>query len=158
MTTPTDPVVRNPAIPPIGLIAGQGDLPLWVARGIRATGRAVACVGLADQHTPQLPSACDQFGQAGVIQIGRWIRLLNRWGVKEAIMIGRVRKARMYEPFRLFHQLPDWRALRLWYRVLRHDKRNSVLLSRVADELAQGGIILIDSTQYISQPNRRTIR
>lgn len=137
--------------PPVGLIAGQGRLPLLVARGIRASGRSVACVGLAGQYSQQLPQNCDRFAAAGIVQLGRWIRLLKRWQVQEAVMIGRVRKARMYEPLRLLRQLPDWRALRLWYRVLRHDKRNASLLGRVADELGKSGITLINSTKYIPE-------
>ena len=134
---------------PVGLIAGQGRLPFLVAQGIRNSGRHVACVGLAGQFVQELPRVCDQFAPAGVIRLGRWIHLLRNWGVSEAVMIGRVRKARMYEPFRLLRQLPDWRAAKLWYRVLRHDKRNAALLGAVADELAAGGIQLVDSTQYI---------
>lgn len=136
---------------PIGLIAGSGQLPVLEARGIHAVGRRVACVGLADQFDPVLPDECDAFGQAGVVRLGRWIRLLRRWGVREAVMVGRVRKARMYEPLRLLHQMPDWRAARLWYRVLRHDKRNQTLLAALADELQRNGITLIDTTRYIPE-------
>ncbi len=136
---------------PIGLIAGQGRLPILVARGIRSAGRSVVCVGLAGQYPSELPDLCHRFAPAGVVQLGRWIRLLRRWGVREAVMVGRVRKARMYQPWRLLRQLPDRRALWLWYRVLRHDKRNAALLSGVADELARGGIALIDSTTYIRE-------
>lgn len=135
---------------PIGLIAGQGRLPILTARGIHAAGRQVACIGLADQYDPALSSQCDQFGQAGIIRLGRWVRLLRRWHVREAIMVGRVAKTRMFRPMRVVRQIPDWRAAKLWYRVLRHDRRNDAMLGAVADELQQAGITLIDSTQYIA--------
>ncbi|MFP4145534.1 MAG: LpxI family protein [Phycisphaeraceae bacterium] len=135
--------------PPIGLIAGQGLLPILEARGMRAAGREVVCVGLADQYEPELRGECDRFAEAGVVRLGRWIRLLRKWGASEAVMVGRVSKARMYQPLRLVRQLPDWRAARLWYRVLRHDKRDQHLLSAVADELSRNGVSLIDSTRYI---------
>jgi DUF1009 family protein len=137
--------------PPVGLIAAQGRLPILMAQGIRAAGRHVACVGLRGQYDPQLPALCNHFKTAGLIQLGRWIRLLRRFGVREAVMVGRVRKARMFDPFYLFRQLPDWRAARLWFRTLRHDRRTDALLTAVADELQQGGITLIDSTKYIPQ-------
>jgi DUF1009 family protein len=146
---PAAPDASPPAPPPIGLIAGQGRLPVLTAQGIRAAGRRVVCVGLADQFDPELPALCDRFATAGIIRLGRWIGLLRRWGAAEAVMIGRVRKARMFEPLRLMRQAPDWRAARLWYRVLRHDRRNEALLRAVADELARGGITLVDSTTYI---------
>ncbi|MEE9212618.1 MAG: UDP-2,3-diacylglucosamine diphosphatase LpxI [Phycisphaeraceae bacterium] len=139
------------ADPTIGLIAGQGRLPILTAQGIRAAGREVACVGLTDQYDADLPEMCDRFAKARIARIGRWISLLRRWGAGEAVMIGRVRKARMYEPFRVLRHVPDWRAARLWYRVLRHDKRNAAMLGAVADELARNGITLIDSTKYIPE-------
>ena len=136
---------------PIGLIAGQGRLPILTARGIRDAGRRVACVGLAGQFDGELPALCDDFKTAGLIRLGQWIRTLRRWGVEQAVMVGRVSKARIYDPLRVVRQLPDWRAAKLWYRVLRHDKRNDALLGAVADELKRGGVTLIDSTLYIPQ-------
>ena len=135
--------------PPVGLIAGQGRLPLLVAEGIRATGRRVCCVGLRDQFDPALPERCDAFATAGMVQLGRWIRLLRRWRAAEAVMVGGVTKARMHHPLRVLRQMPDLRAARLWYHRLRHDRRNAVVLAAVADELAGQGIDLIDSTTYI---------
>ncbi len=133
----------------LGLIAGQGQLPLIVARGMKQAGKSVCAVGLRDQFDAQLPPLCDQFHSAGVFQIGRWIRLLRRSGVEQAVMVGRVAKIRMHDPLRLIRQLPDWRAVNIWYRRLRHDRRNAALLAAVADELQSSGITLIDSTTYI---------
>ncbi|MDY7110308.1 MAG: UDP-2,3-diacylglucosamine diphosphatase LpxI [Planctomycetota bacterium] len=133
----------------LGLIAGQGRLPILVARGMKAAGATVCCVGLRDQFDADLPGACDIFRRAGIVRIGRWIRILRRAGVEQAVMVGRVEKARMHDPLRLIRQMPDWRAVNIWYRRLRHDRRNAALLAAVADELASSGITLIDSTMYI---------
>jgi hypothetical protein len=136
----------------LGLIAGQGMLPLLVARGMRAAGHRICCVGLRDQFDPALPGECDAFAAAGVARIGRWLRVLHNCGVREAVMVGRVAKTRMHEPWRLIRHLgglPDWRAINLWYRHLRHDRRTHAILAAVADALNAGGITLIDSTMYI---------
>jgi len=148
MNAPAAPAARTDA-PAIGLIAGQGQLPVIVARGMRAAGRRVACIGLRDQFVPELPALCDDFAEAGVVQLGRWLRIARRFGVTEAVMVGRVAKARMHDPLRLFRQLPDWRAVNLWYRKLRHDRRSATLLTVLADDLAKEGLVLIDSTSYI---------
>ena len=148
MTAPTDrPPAPGPR--PIGLIAGQGQLPVIVAKGIRAAGHRVSCIGLRDQFVPELPALCDDFAEAGVVQLGRWLRLARRFGVTETVMVGRVAKARMHDPLRVFRQLPDWRAINLWYRKLRHDRRSATLLTVLADDLAKEGLVLIDSTTYI---------
>ncbi len=134
---------------PVGLIAGSGELPMLVARGVRAAGRPVVCVALRDSFDPRLPALCDHFHEVGMVQIGRWIRLLRRGGVRQAVMVGGVRKTRMHDPLRLFRQIPDLRAAWLWYRRLRHDRRNHAVLAALADELASCGVPLMDSTTFI---------
>ena len=145
------PASEIQSLPPLGLIAGNGHLPLLVARGAKAAGRRVIAVGLRDQFDSSLPALCDEFDQAGWLRIGKWIRLLRRAGVHEAVMVGGVSKQRMHDPFKLIRQLPDLRAARLWYRRLRHDRRNAAVLAAVADELASSGVTLMDSTTYIQE-------
>ena len=135
---------------PLGIIAGQGRLPLLVARGMRSAGARVCCVGLRDQYDLQLPLLCDAFSPVGLVRLGAWIRFFRKNDVREAVMIGGVNKTRMHDPWRLFRQIPDWRAAVLWYRHLRHDRRNATVLRALADELRRNGITLIDSTAYIS--------
>ena len=67
----------------VGIIAGQGTLPFLVARGIRASGKEAFCVGLRDQWEEGLPAECAEFREAGVLQIGKWIRLFRRAGITE---------------------------------------------------------------------------
>src|SRR5688572_12415503 len=140
---PTDSAKR------LGLIAGQGRLPLLVAGGMKAAGAQICCVGLRDQYDSQLPALCDQFEVAGLVRIGRWIKVLRRGGVREAVMVGAVTKKRIHDRWRFFRQIPDWRAAVLWYRHLRHDRRNAAVLRAVAEELGRKRITLIDSTTYI---------
>lgn len=134
---------------PIGLIAAGGRLPVATAEGIRRAGRRCVCVGLRDQYEADLPGLCDQFKAAGVIQIGRWIRLLRKWGASEAVLVGKVAKVAMHDPLRLVRHRPDLIAAKVWFVATRDDKRPDALLGAVADELDRKGITLIDSTTYI---------
>ena len=134
------------------IIAGQGELPCLVAEGIHAAGRSVLGIGLRDQYVPNFPSSCDEFVEVGVMQPGRWIRAARRHKIEDAIMIGRVSKRRMHEKSLIRHaisEMPDLYAINLWYRRLRHDRRSSVLLRTLADDLANKGLILVDSTTYL---------
>ena len=135
----------------LGLIAGEGRLPLLVAHGMRDRGFRVACVAFRGHAHPELEACCDQFTQVSLYRMGSWLKHLRRWGATEAVMVGRVAKTRMHDPWRLVRDIPDWRAIRLWYRRLRHDRRDRAVLAAVADELQRGGIALIDSTTHISQ-------
>ena len=65
----------------LGLIAGQGRLPLLVAQGMKTAGAGVVAVGLRDQFDPELPGVCDSFAVAGIARPGRWVRILKKAGV-----------------------------------------------------------------------------
>lgn len=134
----------------IGLIAGGGRLPVLVARGIRAAGHRVACVGFRGHYEDELPGLCDEFAVASLTHLGKWIRLLRRWQASQAIMVGKVGKTRMYDPLRYLRNVPDWRAAKIWFLTLRRDRRTDNMLSAVADELKGSGITLIDSTTFIA--------
>ena len=137
--------------PIIGMIAGNGILPILVARGAREAGYKVCCVGLSEQFRPELPSECDSFKKVGLAKIGSWIRQLKKWNVEDAVMVGGVGKQVMHDPLRLFRIMPDAKGLLLWYRTLRHDRRDATVLSAIADELARSGVTLIDSTTHIKE-------
>lgn len=139
-----------PAAPaPLGLIAGDGRLPVIVAAGMRRAGHAVHCVGLGDRFDGDLPGLCDSFHPVAPLRLGSWGRRLRAAGVKHAVMVGRVDKARiMHSWTAILRNTPDWRAIRMWYR-LRRDRRSHLILAGIADEMAEYGVQLIDSTAHI---------
>ena len=144
--------VRVPSNQPsLGIIAGNGILPSLVARSAKTAGYRVCCVGLKHQFDPALRENCDEFSVVGMAKIGRWIRLMKKWNIDEAVMVGGVGKTVMHDPFRLLRMMPDVRGLRLWYRRLRHDRRDATVLAAIADELLGAGVTLIDSTIHIKE-------
>jgi UDP-2,3-diacylglucosamine hydrolase len=138
-------------VEPLGLIAGEGVFPLLVARGARAAGRSVVCAALAGCAWPELREECILFRRVGVIRLSEWIRLFKSQGCREAIMVGRVAKARMYSRWRYLQYIPDARAVRIWFNTLRHDKNPGAVLRAISNELAREGITLIDSTRYCTE-------
>jgi DUF1009 family protein len=121
---------------------------MLVARGAHRAGRRVVCAALAGSAWPELRSECDVFKWVGVARLGQWTRVLRNAGCDEAIMVGRVTKARMYNRWRYFQYVPDLTTLRLWFTDLRRDKRPAAILSTIAKQLENEGIRLIDSTTY----------
>jgi DUF1009 family protein len=142
-------ILPDPPPPPapIGLIAGGGRLPIFVAEGLRDMGYSVHAVGLHRQYDPDLPGHCNSFQDVGLLRIGSWGRTLRRHGVRHAIMVGKVDKANlMHDKWRVFKNVPDLATALAWYRKLRHDRRSHAVLKAVADELDRKGVSLIDST------------
>ncbi len=132
---------------PLGIIAGAGRFPFLVAEGARMAGRSVIIVGLKGLADPALQDHADRFYWSGIVRLGQWIRIFRRCGVQEAIMAGSVRKAVMYDRFRLLRFLPDWTSFKLWFFEVA-DRRNDTVLRATADHMQRKGIILTDSVQY----------
>lgn len=144
-------ILPDPPPPPtgIGLIAGGGRLPIIVAQGLREAGHPVHGLGLSHQYDPALPALCSTFRDVGLLRMGSWVSAFARLGVRHAIMVGKVDKARiMHDPWKLVRFIPDVRTLRAWYRSQRasRDKRSHAVLTFVAEELDRSGVQLLDST------------
>ncbi len=132
---------------PLGLIAGSGRFPFLVAAGARRSGRPVVALGLRGLTDPALRGEVDRFHWTGIVRLGGWIRKFRRYGVREAILAGAVRKSEMYGRFRLLRYVPDWTSARMWFFEV-PDRRNDTLLLAAAEVLARKGITLANSVQY----------
>ncbi len=132
----------------LGIIAGEGIFPFLVARGARRAGLRVVAVALRGSAWSDLRDEVDEYHAVGVTRLGSWIRALRKHGCDEAIMVGRVRKARLYQRWALVQYIPDLRTLALFLRLVRRDKRDQTLLQSVANVLAAEGFPLSDSTKY----------
>lgn len=136
----------------IGLIAGAGRLPFLVAKGARQAGLKIICAGLGDNPLAELADEVDYFIRVPLARPGAWIRKLKSQGVTDTIMVGKVRKEKLFTPMRILKYLPDWRAIRIYYwRLRKQNKVDQTILQAIADELASGGIILQDSTKYCKE-------
>ena len=141
-------------MPTTAIIAGQGELPGLCAQGARAAGHRVLGLGMRGFYDPGFPDLCDDFRKVGFLRPGGWIRAARRAGCEDAVLIGKVGKDVMHSrgfKSRMLLQLPDLYSIDLWYRKLRFDRRSSKLLRTLADGLAERGLILVDSTTYLSE-------
>ena len=151
---PCAPVILpDPPEPPepLGLIAGAGQLPRLVAEGMRQAGHPVRGVGFVNQYDPELPGLCESFREVGALRLGEWARKLRSLGVRYAVMVGRVDKAKiMHSWVTILRNRPDIRTTKLWVTNTR-DRRSHNILRTIADELAKDGVHLIDSTAHIAE-------
>src|SRR4029079_10475266 len=109
------------------------------------------CAALSGCAWPELREECSQFRRGGITRLSQWIKLLKTFGCREAIMVGRVEKVKMYSRWRYLQYIPDARTAKLWFSTLRHDKTPGTMLRAISGELAREGITLIDSTKYCTE-------
>jgi len=121
----------------VGLLCGAGDLPLQAARALRERGCRVVAVALKGEADPAVEELADEVHWTGLARLGRWLRVFRRADVDTMLMLGGVRKERMYE--NKLSLLPDWQSVKLWYRKLT-SKEDHTILEAVADEFENAGI------------------
>ncbi|MGD8543405.1 MAG: UDP-2,3-diacylglucosamine diphosphatase LpxI [Desulfobacteraceae bacterium] len=124
---------------PIGLIAGSGQFPLIFARAASAKGYRVYAVGYVNEADPALADTVAALEWLHLGQLTRLVRFFRQHGVCEAVMMGAVRKTRMFSDVR-----PDIQAVALAAR-MRHTHDDG-LLRGFADFLEKKGVRIRPST------------
>jgi DUF1009 family protein len=128
----------------IGLIAGMGELPIAIANEAKAQGYAVAAIALETLTDEALSSCVDEIKWVNIGKFGKLIDSLKDFGIKEAVMAGKVTKTLLYKS----KITPDLRAVKLLF-ALKDRKDDSILLA-VTKELEKEGITLLDITLFSS--------
>ncbi len=131
-------------MPVIGLIAGNGQFPLVVARGARSRGLRVIAVAVREEADPALSEYVDECHWISVGQLGGLLAAFAKAGVTEAIMAGQVRPERALGA----EGRVDPAMAQLLARV--PTKTTDALLGAIAGELARHGVRLIDSTSLVA--------
>jgi DUF1009 family protein len=133
---------------PVGLLAGSGRFPVAFAEKARQLGIPVVCVGIRGEAAPDLIGLVDRFYWTGIARLGRMIRCFKRERVEQIVMAGKVKKTRMYEPFRFLRYIPDWRMLQYWFKRARRDNKDDSLLLGLIDEFAADGMTFASALDF----------
>lgn len=126
--------------PTIGLLAGEGRFPVVFAEQARRMGHRVCCVGLKNLAAGELRTLCTEYHETGAAKMGRVIRTFCKAGVETVVMAGKVHKATLFAPGRLWDLAPDWRAVRFWFFRRRPDNKDDTLLLALIAEFERDGL------------------
>lgn len=124
----------------VGLLAAAGRFPIVFAEAARQQGYSVHCMGVTGMADEQLRDICTDFHTAPLGRMARAIRFFKRRQVEHVVMAGKIEKRIMYDPLRFIQNLPDWRALHMWFRYARDNKKDDTLLLAVIREFERDGI------------------
>lgn len=126
----------------IGLIAGQGDFPLLIARSAISTGTEVVALCIKEFASPELETIATRSHWLELGQLQVAIDTLKKENVSHLTMAGRVPHNSIFQ-YRHF----DWRAMKLLARAA--GKRADELLNTVCAEFLKEGIQVIDSSMFL---------
>lgn len=128
----------------LGLVAGQGELPVRAARSARESGRTVVAIAFPGQTDAALEGHADvTWLHPG--EVGAALDTLRTAGVSEAAMLGKVPKVRLISQRAGLR--PDAEAERLLAGL--GDLRDDSILGAVADLLEAHGIRLVAQTELL---------
>lgn len=126
----------------LGLIAGTGELPIAIANEAKALGYTVIAIALEPLADKSLSSYVDEIKWINIGKFGKLIDSLKDYGIKEAVMAGKVSKTLLYKS----KITPDLRAVKLLFSL--KDKRDDSIMLAITKELEDEGIHLLDITRF----------
>lgn len=126
----------------LGIIAGEGDFPLLVARAARSRSIPVTVIGVIGLSSPELESVATTMHWIKFGKLDQAIRLLQSNGARKLIMVGRVSHNLIYKVSSI-----DMRGLKLIARMT--NKKADTILGLVVDEFARENIEVLDSTLFL---------
>lgn len=123
----------------IGLIAGNGRFPIIFADNARRLGLRVSAVAHEGETEPELERHVDRIHWIKIGQLNKLIRAFKDDGVRQAVMLGGIKKTHVFTTVR-----PDFRTLALAARLALW--KDDDILREFAAELEREGITICEST------------
>ncbi|MBI4687104.1 MAG: UDP-2,3-diacylglucosamine diphosphatase LpxI [Nitrospirae bacterium] len=128
----------------IGLIAGAGQLPASIASEAKKMGYRVVVFALKPLADESLAPFADEFCEVNVGQLGKLIKLLKQFEVRDVVMAGKVPKGLLYKSKTSI--IPDARALKLLFSL--KDRSDDSIMLGIIHELEKEGIKFLKTTAF----------
>ncbi|MBA2117577.1 LpxI family protein [Bremerella alba] len=138
-------------LPPIGLLAGWGNLPIVVAEAIQRSGRQVVCAAVKDHADPVLEEICDATIWVGLGQLGKVKRHFQTHQAAEATMAGKIHKIHLFDRGAVWKHRPDWFCFKTFAPQLlwgSKDRKDDTLLLAIVNRFESSGITFLPPTDF----------
>ncbi len=127
----------------LGLIAGEGKMPVYIAQKAKAEGYQVFVAGAKGNACAQDYQTCaDVFQPLRLGQLGACIQFFKKHGVTRVVMAGRVQHTSIFS-----NLMPDLRGAKFLASLKNMQTKN--ILSRVMDEFKKDGIEFASSALFL---------
>jgi len=128
----------------LGIIAGSRELPLLIAREARRQGvPRIVAVAFRDETSPEIESVADEVEWLRVGQLAKLIKAFSSRDVRHCVMAGQI------APKKLFEFRPDLKTAAMLFRL--KERNAHTIFGAIGDELAKGGVELIEATPWLGQ-------
>ncbi len=132
----------------LGLIAGNGRFPFLLLDAARAHGLDVVVAAIKEETATEIDTRAARDPEhirvhwLSLGELSKLIDTFQREGITQAVMAGQVKHKQIFSAIR-----PDWRLAKLLLNL--RTRSTDMLLGAVARVLADEGIELLSSTQFL---------
>ncbi len=130
--------------PALGLIAGNGKLPILLSTSIRKAGHRLAAVAHTGETRKDLGRHVDSLKWVQIGQMEEVIQFLKAEGVQGVLMAGGISKTHFFSRLR-----PDARALKVLSRL--PDKKDDAILRAIASEIESEGMKVMSPALFLGE-------
>lgn len=137
----------------IGLVAGEGKLPMIFSRFAKEKGDTVIAFGLKGVTAPELAECVDRMHWLDWGALEKALLLLVTERIKKVIMLGKIKKDILFKDDKGL----DTKAKKIMDKLA--DKKDYAILNEVGSLLKKMGVEVIDSTTYLKEliPTKGTL-
>ena len=127
----------------LGIIAGEGKMPVYIARQATQKGVAVAVAGLkGNAREEDFRGVCTVYKDFRLGQMGAGLKFFKEHGITRVLMAGRVQHTSIFS-----NLMPDLRGAKFLASLKSMQTKH--ILSRVIEEFKKEGIEFVSSALYL---------
>lgn len=138
----------------VGLIAGWGRYPIYLAEALKQQGTEVYCMGIINHADPVLKDICDVWVPLGLGRLQTAFRFFQKHGLPVGTMAGKINKKLLLDPMLVWKQLPDWYTFRTFVPMFvtrNKDCKDDTLLMAIVQAFADNGVDLLPGTNLVPE-------
>lgn len=129
----------------IGIIAGNGQLPLVIAQEAGGAGHEVCVVAIKGEADPGIEKLVGSCEWIKLGQLGKAIHFFLKSGAQEIVMAGKITKTDLFKG----DIIPDFDMVRVMMGV--RDWKDDTLLRALADYLTSKGLCVVNSVELLGE-------
>ncbi|GHT44925.1 hypothetical protein FACS189454_03570 [Planctomycetales bacterium] len=136
----------------VGLIAGWGRYPIYLAEALKQRGFEVYCLGVVNHADPALKTICDEWAPLGLGRLNSAFRFFKKHSLTQGTMAGKINKKLLLDPFLIWKQLPDFYTMRKFapmFLTRQKDCKDDTLLITIVKAFGEQGFDLLPGTDFI---------
>ena len=126
----------------LGIIAGNGEFPLILARTARAQGCHVVAAAFEGETSAEIEKAADEVDWVRIGQLNKLIQVFTSRGVTRAVMAGGITPSNLFKNLSL-----DVRMIAIAARL--KERNAETIFGAIAVEMAKDGVELLDPRPFL---------